>query len=214
MQHSRCTGGEVYLCATPVDFYPFDDSYIERLRRDDRATQNHFARYFGHLLQIKLRGRKLPPHVVWDMQQETLLRVLDAIRTGEVRQPDRLGAFVNSVCNHVLQEYFREASREMHDDVDGVEVPDPAADLEARMIADEETKSVRATLDQLCERDKAVVRGILLGRDKDQMCRELDVDRGYLRVLTHRAIGTFRELLKEKRGPNGFWPTGKKMNNR
>jgi RNA polymerase sigma-70 factor (ECF subfamily) len=30
-------------------------------------------------------------------------------------------------------------------------------------------------------------------RDKDEICRELNVDRGYLRVLLHRAKVRFRE---------------------
>jgi RNA polymerase sigma-70 factor, ECF subfamily len=198
-----------------VDLYPFDDRYMERLRRRDRETQNHFAGYFGGLLRAKLRTRRVSEHVISDLQQETFLRVLDAIRTGEVRQPDRLGAYVNSVCNHVLLEYFRDVAREQHDDVDSVDVPDNGADLEARMITDEETQSVRATMDRLSERERAVLRGILLERDKDEMCRELDVDRGYLRVLTHRAMGTFRELINENKGPNGFLPARrKKLNNR
>jgi RNA polymerase sigma-70 factor, ECF subfamily len=183
---------------------------MERLRQGDRATQNHFAEYFGGLLRIKLRSRKLPPHLIGDVQQETFVRVLVAVRTGEVRQPDRLGAYVNSVCNHVLLEHFRGASREQHEDVDRVDVPDAGADLEERMIADERTQSVQATMDQLSERERAVLRGILLDRDKDEICRELEVDRGYLRVLTHRAMGTFRELFKEKRSPDGFRPNGKK----
>jgi hypothetical protein len=34
--------------------------------------------------------------------------------------------------------------------------------------------------------------GIFEGRDKDEVCRELNVDRGYLRVLLHRAKARFR----------------------
>ena len=33
------------------------------------------------------------------------------------------------------------------------------------------------------------------GRDKDQICRDLEVDRDYLRVLLHRAKNHFRERL-------------------
>jgi len=212
-QRPRRAKGEVYLSATLVDLYPFDDCYMERLRGGDWATQNHFAEYFGALLRIKLRSRRLPPDVIGDIRQDTFVRVLVAVRTGEVRQPDRLGAYLNSVCNHVLQEHFRDASRQQHEDVDQVDVPDPGADPEARMIAEEQTESVRATIDQLSEREKAVLWGILLGRDKDEICRELDVDRGYLRVLMHRAMATFRELLEEKMSPDGLGPNGKKKMN-
>lgn len=183
---------------------------MELLRRGDRATQAHFADYFRRLLQIKLRSRKLPPDVVSDMQQETFLRVLVAVRTGDVRQPERLGSYVNSVCNNVLLEYFRELGRDQHEDLDEVDVPDAAADLEASMLAAERRRAVHDTMKQLSERDQAVLRAILLGRDKDEVCRELDVDRGYLRVLTHRAMGTFKELFKGKRGGNGLSAAAKR----
>ena len=36
------------------------------------------------------------------------------------------------------------------------------------------------------------------GRDKDQICRDLEVDRDYLRVLLHRAKNHFREQLAQQ----------------
>ncbi|HLJ29214.1 MAG TPA: sigma-70 family RNA polymerase sigma factor [Candidatus Angelobacter sp.] len=205
-KHPQRANGEVYLSAISVDLYQFDDSYMELLRRRDRSTQEHFAVYFGKLLRIKLRSRKLPAQVIQDVQQETFMRVLNAVRTGEVRQPDRLGPYVNSVCNNILLEEYRQLAREQHTDLDGVDVIDAAADLEAQMIGDERTQRVHAIMNQLSRRDKAVLQAILLERDKDDLCQELKVDRGYLRVLTHRAIGTFRDQYesKGKKGPDGM----------
>lgn len=182
-----------------MELHQFDTRYIQLLRRGDRATQAHFAEYFGHLLRIKLRSRQLPTHVISDVQQETFVRVLVAVRTEDVRQPERLGAYVNSVCNNVLLEHFRESSRDQHEDLDEVDAPDAAADLEARMLADERKQRVHAIMSQLSARDRAVLQAILLDRDKDEVCRELAVDRGYLRVLTHRAMGSFKEKFKTKK---------------
>ena len=40
------------------------------------------------------------------------MRVLTLVRgKGGLRQPDRLGPFVNSVCNHVLFEHYRSQKR-------------------------------------------------------------------------------------------------------
>ena len=36
------------------------------------------------------------------------------------------------------------------------------------------------------------------GRDKDQICRDLEVDRDYLRVLLHRAKNHFRDRLAQQ----------------
>lgn len=186
------SGSEVYLCSGPVELYTFDDAYLELLRCGDRAKQDHFVNYFGKLLRIKLRSRKLPAHVIKDIQQETFLRVLVAVRTGEVRQPERLGAYVNAVCNNILLEYFRLEAREHRVELEEADGPDATADLEARVIETEESHKVRDTINQLPERDQAVLRALLLDRDKDEVCRELGVNRGYFRVLLHRAVENFR----------------------
>ena len=54
----------------------------------------------------------------------------------------------------------------------------------------------------LPERDQTVIRCLFFeGRNKDEVCRELNVDRTYLRVLLHRAKNRFRELyLREAAG--------------
>jgi RNA polymerase sigma-70 factor, ECF subfamily len=202
MKHPGRSTGAVYL-SPPVELYPFDEHYVELLRRGDRATQHHFGVYFGQLLRVKLRSRKLPAHVIQDVQQETFLRVLLAVRMKEVRQPERLGAYVNAVCNNIRFEHYRLLAREEHVDLEAADGPDAAADLEAGMIADERSHSVHVTMKQLSNLDSAVLRGILLDRDKDELCRELSVTREYLRVLTHRAIKTFKDRHKGKKGPYG-----------
>lgn len=195
---------EVYLSAIRVELYSFDENYLRLLAASDRATQEHFVTYFTRLLRIKLRGRKLGQAEIEDVYQETLLRVLLAVRNGEVRQPERLGPYVNSVCNNVLFEKYRDLARNHHVDLDSVDVPDVAADLEVGMIAKEKAKMVHKTLSKLPARDRKIMLAVLQGRDKDKLCQELGIDRGYLRVLTHRATANFKEQFKKGNGPGRF----------
>ncbi len=201
-QGVECSNGAVYLSASHVELYSFDDKYMERLQGKDPATEDHFYDYFGTLLRITLRSRKLPADAIKEIQQETFSRVLEAVHKGEVRQPECLGAFVNSVGKNVLLEYYRKLTREQHADLDAADGPDGNADLEAQTIAEENSQRVRATLDQLPRRHRAVLRAVLLDRDKDEVCRELGITREYLRVLMHRAAESFRDLYPEK-GSNG-----------
>lgn len=188
---------EVYLSAIRVELYSFDERYLRLLAQGDRATQEHFVDYFKRLLRIKLRGRKLVPPDVEDVQQETLLRVLVAVRSGDVRHAERLGPYVNSVCNNVLKEKYRDIVRNHHVDLDSVDVADGGADLEGGMIAKEKAKMVHKTLSKLPARDQTILKAVLQGRDKDQICQELGIDRSYLRVLTHRASTNFREQYRK-----------------
>ena len=63
-------------------------------------------------------------------------------------------------------------------------------------MAGEERERVRQALRQLPEKEQTLLRWLFFDeRSKDDICRELKIDRNYLRVLVHRAKNRFRELL-------------------
>ena len=116
----------------------FDQSYVERLQAGDFRTQEHFVAYFSELIQLKLRSRLNSPQAIEDVRQETFSRVFTALRDGKIRQPDRLGPFVNSMCNNVLLEHYRANSRD--DSLDDDEERDfPASNVDLPVTSDSKT---------------------------------------------------------------------------
>lgn len=103
---------------------------------------------------------------------------------------------MNSVCNNVLLEHYRSASRENPvEEEQGANVPDPSLDVVAILSHKEMEQKVRQVLDELSERDRRLLREIFLEeRDKDAVCRDFGVDRDYLRVLLHRAKQSFKAV--------------------
>ena len=156
--------------------------------------------YFSELIQLKLRSRVNSPQAIEDIRQETFTRVFAALRDGKIRQPERLGAFVNSMCNNVLLEHYRSSSR--HDSLDDDEQPEiPAANVDvlASLAAKQMGEKVREILEEMPERDRRLLRGIFLEeREKDEICGDFGVDREYLRVLLHRAKQSFKSLYLNK----------------
>jgi RNA polymerase sigma-70 factor (ECF subfamily) len=184
-----------------LQFHAFDQSYLERLCSGDFRTESHFVGYFSELIQLKLRSRVNSTHAIEDLRQETFARVFAALRSeGRVKQPERLGAFVNSVCNNVLLEHYRSMSRENSiEDKDATEVPDPSLDVVSILSHKEMEQRVRQVLEQLPERDRRLLREIFLEeRDKDAVCQDFGVDRDYLRVLLHRAKQAFKTVYLKK----------------
>ena len=180
-----------------MQFQAFDAPYVERLRSGDFRTQEHFVAYFGELIQLKLRSRLRTPQAIEDVRQETFARVFAALRTpGGIRQPERLGAFVNSICNNVLLEHYRDSARETSiEDEPEQDLPDPVIDVLGAVAAKQMEEKVRQILAELPERDRRLIRAVFLEeRDKDEVCREFHVDRDYLRVLLHRAKQSFKSL--------------------
>lgn len=191
----------------------FDESYVERLRAGDFRTQEHFVAYFSELIQLKLRSRLRSPQAIEDVRQETFTRVFTALHGGKVRQPDRLGAFVNSMCNNVLLEHYRASSRDSSlEDEDQEDFPAVAVDLLGALAAKQMGEKIREILEEMPEKDRRLLREVFLEeRDKDAVCRDFGVDRDYLRVLLHRAKQSFKSLyLKNMAGrPPGAVTAGK-----
>lgn len=177
-----------------MQFHAFDESYLQRLCAGDFRTEEHFVAYFSELIRLKLRSRVRSPQAIEDIRQETFARIFAMLRREAVRQPDRLGALVNSVCNNVLLEYYRSASRDTPmEEGQETEIPDASIDVVAAMEQQEMEDKVRGILDELPEKDRRILKEVFLDeRNKDDVCRDFGVDRNYLRVLLHRAKQSFK----------------------
>lgn len=188
-----------------MEFFAFDDMYLERLRSGDFPTEQHFVSYFTQLIQIKLRSRVQSSDIVEELRQEIFVRVFAVLRSKEgIREANRLGAFVNSVCNNVLLEHYRSSSRTtpLQEDEEEVEIPDRKVDVLGTVISGQMAGRVRDVLEGLGERDRRLLKLVFFEElDKDEVCRDFQVDRGYLRVLLHRAKQTFKsQFIKKEEG--------------
>ena len=184
----------------------FDREYLERLKAGDAETERHFVAYFGDLLRIKLRARLRSAELIEDVRQETFLRVLTVVRRKDgLEHPERLGAFVNSVCQNVLFELYRSDSRTQSSSADHLDIPEDHVSTESELVTEEWRRQVRKVLRDLPAKDRELLRMVFYDEtDKDEICRRVGVDREYLRVLVHRAKGRFREELLEQYG-EGFY---------
>lgn len=132
------------------------------------------------------------------------MRVLALLRgQAGLRQPDRLGSFVNSVCNHVLLEHYRSKKRSEATIDDETEATVASHEPSAlRMLEAKDTERVvRQILNALTEKDRRLLQSVLLEeRDKDEVCAEFGITREYLRVLLHRAKQSFKSFYIDRLG--------------
>jgi RNA polymerase sigma-70 factor (ECF subfamily) len=191
-----------------LQFFAFDAAYLERLRSGDARTEEHFVSYFGELIQLKLRSRLSSREAIEDVRQETFVRVLVLVRSPNgLREPDRLGAFVNSVCNHVLSEHYRSKNKTesfLDSDAEAALVtrdPNALSLLETK----DAQRIVHQILKELTDRDRMLLQSVLLDeRDKDEVCNEFGITRDYLRVLVHRAKQSFKSFYISRLGDSGM----------
>ena len=193
-----------------MNFVTFDASYVRKLRSGDALTEEHFVTYFSELILLKLRPRLRNREQIEDVKQETFSRALSLIRSeGGLRHAERLGPLVNSICNNVLMEQYRSSNRvEALEDDAAERLVETGSDALNMVITDDTRKLVRHILNGLNERDRNLLQAVFLDeRDKDEVCVELGVDRDYLRVLLHRAKGSFRAMYSKRANAKRF-PVG------
>jgi len=190
------------LAESALQFTSFDAKYVSNLCAGDPPTQEHFVAYFSELLQLKLRSRLNSPHAIEDVRQETFARVFSVLRKDGLRQPERLGAFVNTVCSHVLSEHYRSSGGSESLDVEGrPEPPDKRSSALEIVVARQTRDKVREILLDLEPRDRSLLKAVFLDeRDRDEVCREFGVERDYLRVLLHRAKQEFKSEYVKRLG--------------
>jgi RNA polymerase sigma-70 factor (ECF subfamily) len=178
-----------------VERQTFDGEYVQRLVDGDSATEANFVAYFDSLLTLKLRSRLRIPDLIEDVKQETFLRVFRALRQGRsLENPGSLGAYVNAVCNNILFETYRKEANHPAELSD--EMVSNEQDIFSEMVSRENTELVRHILAELPAKDREILKQLFFDqRDKDAICRDLGVDRAYLRVLLYRAKSKFRNSL-------------------
>jgi RNA polymerase sigma-70 factor (ECF subfamily) len=189
-----------------MELIAFDAQYVRLLTEGDPETERHFAAYFSELIRIKLRSKLRSPQLIEDVRQETFLRVLNTLRRKDgLQHPERLGAFVNTVCNNVMMEAIRGESRTNPYPTEDFDPVDSRVDLESDFVTEERKKIVERVLEGLPQKQRDLLHLIFIQeKDKDEVCRMMKVDREYLRVLLYRAKDCFRtNYLKKGIAPSG-----------
>jgi RNA polymerase sigma-70 factor (ECF subfamily) len=175
----------------------FDDRYIDGLRNWDSDVEAHFLAYFRTPIWLTARRQLRCRDLVEDAFQETLLRVLRYFRSGKtLDNPERLPAFVHSVCHNVTLEMIRSRTRYAQMPDNGYDGCDRQCDPHEELVTEERKKLVGEILARLSKKDRDLLRLAMLEEaDKAELCKCFGVTEEYLRVLLHRARMRFRAAL-------------------
>lgn len=180
-----------------MDFFPFDDDYVRRLRDGDRPTEEHFVSYITPILRIKVRNRLSSREAEDDAVQETLARFFKMLRGPEgsgIRNGHSLGAYVVRVCDNVIKEGWRRDKRTDPLDEKLLEHLASIENTEDDLIKKQRRERVRRVVSDMDERDKTILTAIFFEEQaKEDVCKKFGVTQNYLRVLLHRATKKFRK---------------------
>ncbi|MEO8027121.1 MAG: sigma-70 family RNA polymerase sigma factor [Bryobacteraceae bacterium] len=132
-----------------------------------------------------------------DVRNDTLLRVIEAIRNGKLASPDSLPAFVIATARNVIREYRRKESR-----------ADPLGDREftapepAPFVDPAVQRALESVLQRLKPRERDFLR-LYYYEDlsKEEISERLGILPDRVRLIKSRALKSFREFYLRLSNP-------------
>jgi RNA polymerase sigma-70 factor, ECF subfamily len=173
---------------------------VARIEVGDLQAEAELVERYSHNVKIIIRREVSDAMTIDDLYQETFRIVLEKIRQGDVREPERLSGFVRSVAKNLIIAYFRQAARQVG--MSGVEeiepLPNPGPDQLEEFLQKETADLVRQILRSMPnQRDIQVLfRFYLAEDDKEKICADLGMTILHFNVVLQRARERFRKLYK------------------
>lgn len=155
-------------------------------------TESELAARFWDRIRLFAARRVNDAAMAQDIAQETLRRVIAALRGGRVQNSGAIAGFVFQTAKHVCMHVHRSAGREaramprLHDPSDAEDVrPDALAGL----VSEERRTRVRAALATLSADDRKLLHALYFDQlDTAEIAATLRLSPGALRVRKHRAV--------------------------
>lgn len=175
------------------------DAELRELDRETTIELEQLREGVLALLRLELRDRVLTE----DLCNETFRIVIERLRHQPLDHPGKLAAYLAQTARFVARTHHRTVRRRktftgQQDAIEefGDDDLDPAVVAQAEARA----KAVRQILGEISTvRDREIlVRVYLHDQDREQVCRELDIDDVHFRRVIYRARERFRALLEKK----------------
>lgn len=181
---------------------------VAQVQAGEDAGMEQLYKLFSRGIRYYL-CRQLGPQELEDKVHDTFLIVVNAIKRGDLREPERLMGFVRTVVRRQVAAYIEQAvhnRREQTDLESGVTVADRTQNPEQEAMIRQKAELMKSSLQALSQRDRDIlVRFYLLEQPQDQICREMSLTETQFRLLKSRAKAKFGEIGKKKLASNGIF---------
>jgi RNA polymerase sigma-70 factor (ECF subfamily) len=173
---------------------------VGRVRHGDAHATTELYRLFSESVRYSAY-RHLSSDDLDDMLHDAFIIVLEAVRRGRLREPERLMGFVKTVVRRQVATYIDAIVRGR-----AQRVPlDPSAPLatddvnpEQAAVRRQRQELVEFALQSISTRDREIlIRFYRLEQDQERICLEMGLTRTQFRLLKSRAKARFGEVGRQ-----------------
>ncbi len=174
---------------------------VNRIREGDDSAMTELYQIFARGIRFYL-CRQLGPQELDDKVHDTFLIVVQAIRRGDLREPERLMGFVRTIVRRQVAAYIEEAVHRRKEQAEmdpGARLVDHASTPEQNAMDRQRRELVMSVLGRMSSRDREILtRFYLYEQTQEQICEEMELSETQFRLLKSRAKARFGELGKRK----------------
>jgi len=169
----------------------------ERIRDGDPSAEEELVRQFGDRVRVFAGMRTRDREVARDLGQEVMINVLIALRQGQLREPERLAAFVYGTARNVVNNYLRTGRHERSEPLPpdlAAATADPADEFETGQRQD----LVRRALARLNRADRGILLLTLVdGLKPGEIAYRLGLTAEVVRARKSRALKKMVDRINE-----------------
>jgi RNA polymerase sigma-70 factor, ECF subfamily len=172
---------------------------VMRIQRGDESGMEDLYHLFARGIRFYL-CRQLRMQEVDDKVHDTFLIVVQAIRRGDLRKPERLMGFVRTVVRRQVAALIDAKVHGRRDQADfdvGARVADRRLNPEENTAFEQKVALMQVTLLQLSDRDREILTRFYLREETQRkICQEMHLTAIQFRLFKSRAKARFGELGK------------------
>jgi RNA polymerase sigma-70 factor (ECF subfamily) len=192
---------ETEPAAAAPDAYAGWVELVERIKSGESGSMEELYQLFSKGIRFYL-CRQLGPQELDDKVHDTFVVVVQAIRRGELREPERLMGFVRTIVRRQVAAHIDKVVHNRREQVEldsTVRVADTRENPEESAIFRQRADLIQRVLSELPERDREILtRFYLHEQSQDQICEDMSLTETQFRLLKSRAKARFGELGKKK----------------
>ena len=174
---------------------------VERIQDNDPAGMEELYCVFSKGIRYFL-CRQLGPQDLDDKVHDVFLIIAQAIRRGDLREPERLMGYVRTVVRRQVAAHIDsavQARRNLQSIDPAMTLSDHQPDPERRVIEQESQDVALRMLGGLPKRDREVlVRFYLQEQSAEEICRDLKLTETQFRLIKSRAKARYGELGRRR----------------
>ncbi len=174
---------------------------VARIKHGSHQAETELVKRYQRGLRFLVKYRTGDEEFAKEVAQETLLVVLQRLRTKSIEQPEKLSPFVLQTARNIMIGQIRKSARR-RTEPDSLQIERTASNLQDQTyvaMRDQEAVIVQQLLREMsCERDRQILeRFYLRDQEKPDICRALCIDESHFKRVLYRARKRFATLVEQ-----------------